>query len=649
MIAAGRSSSATPDTGTPSGRRRLMRHPTRRVLAAATLAGLVGVPSMSTAPATGLTPPPRVADAAAPPPATPRYDACIAYSDFARWNPTAQVLRDTFTWRAYDPVQVGDGTGDIDWSSNPYAQVSWYMWLHSLRWLGAALDAAPKGDAAALTHAKAIARDWMRDNPYPWKANVGAHESTMHRTNILLCLRSRIVDQHAGALPATDAWLDTALIQHAEFMRHNFSGYANHGTDESLAMLGVGATLGRTVYVDLARERLTTALRQAIDAQGATNEQSTGYAYFNAYLWDRVAREVAKLLPGSTLSRAAATKRLALMTFIAHSFTPAGTQFQLGDTEAGHQTPYPGTDQAWPASGGRVGRPPAQRTASYPIAGFAFGRDTWGTSPETYAAANAYALRFGPRRVGHGHADHTALTWVADGQPVLIDPGYGEYSRDAWQAFAKSPQAHNQLVIGGMTDAAVTTMTRRAVTGDARIGIGDTYQLVDRPGAGFTRIRDVLIMSNPQVVVVVDRAAAPRRTTFTQLWHLPPKATVRVTPYAATAANNRSRQTTILPLPSGTTPALPRDAVRTVTGSSRPVQGWWWPSMFVKHPAPVVSVNQTGRSIALTTVITYARPSATVAATSKAGPARSTITTLRVGNQTVRFGRSAGGTLYRIR
>ncbi len=581
--------------------------------------------------------------------ATPvRYNACTGYADFARWTPLRQVLADTFTWRSHDPVKVGDGTGNINWRLNPYQHVSWYMWLHSLRWLGSAINAGRAGDADALAHATAIARDWVRDNPYSWKADIGAWESTMHRTNILLCLRQTITDRNNGTLPSTHAWLDSALVQHAEFMKANFSGNGNHGTDESLAMLGVGTTLGRPAYTRLAEQRLTAALGQAIDAEGGTNEQSTQYAYFNAYLWGRVAAEVAKLLPNSSLDTQVAARRTKLWSFIAHSITPTGTMFQIGNSEASKQTPQAGTDQEWPASGGTKGTPPTERTAAYSLSGFAFGRDTWGTDARSFAASNAYALRYGPRRQAHGHSDHTALAWYADGQPVLIDPGFGEYTRDKWQAFVRSPAAHNQLVIAGMTDSVATSLTRRVITGDAATGIGDYYQLVDRPGTGYVRIRDVLVMSNPNVVIVADRASAPRPTTFTQWWHLPPVTRTTVGRYAAIAANSPARSTTIVSLPDRGTPA-PRNTYRSVQGASNPVQGWWWPSIFVKHAAPAVSINRTGRSAGLVTLIAYARPGAKVVTSTVNGRAGSSVTTVRVGTQEVKFGRSAGGSLYRVR
>ena len=579
---------------------------------------------------------------------TSRYNACIGYSGFASTNTRNTILNDTFQWGSYARFRVGDGTGNINWLANPYRQVSWYMWLHSLRWIGAAVEAGRNGDAEALEHAKAIAQDWVRDNPYSWQSNIGAWESTMHRTNLLLCLRSVVTDRNGGTLPARDRWLDSSLVQHAEYLKHHFSGYGNHGTDESLAMLGLGATLGRRDYTTLAQQRLAAILTYAIDADGASNEQSTGYAVFNYALWGRVGAEVSKLLPGSSLDRQIADKRRRLLTFLAHSFTPMATPFQLGNTEQARRAIYSGTVQEWPASGGTQGTPPRQRVGIFGAAGYAFGRDTWGGNASEFAASSAYSLRFGPAKSKHGHHDHTAITWYADGQPVLIDPGFGEYTKDAWETYAKSPQAHNQLIIGGMKDSVTTKLARRVLSSGASGAMADYYRLVDAPGKGFSRVRDVIVLSDPEVVLVVDRAAAAKKkTTFTQLWHLPAGAAATAYRTAARATSpDGTRATTIVSLPYAGRPAVP-GALNVVRGSKRPVQGWFWSDIFTKRAAPVVSVNRSGTSAALATAIVHGPARAKVNATAKTGR-HGVVYTVTVGARRVQIGQSAGGALYRI-
>lgn len=67
--------------------------------------------------------------------AVPFY-ACPGFSGLDRQNPLANLYKDVFTWAPYAPYQVGNSGGNINWSLNPYKNASWYMWFHSLRWLG---------------------------------------------------------------------------------------------------------------------------------------------------------------------------------------------------------------------------------------------------------------------------------------------------------------------------------------------------------------------------------------------------------------------------------------------------------------------------------------------------------------------------------
>ena len=80
-------------------------------------------------------------------------------------NPLANLYRDTFAWGPYAPYKVGNGNGNINWRLNPYKNPSWYMWFHSLRWLGQGIIAAGKGDRPALARVNTIAHDWVTRQP----------------------------------------------------------------------------------------------------------------------------------------------------------------------------------------------------------------------------------------------------------------------------------------------------------------------------------------------------------------------------------------------------------------------------------------------------------------------------------------------------
>lgn len=605
-------------------------------------------------------------------PAAPTYNACTRNASFAAVNPVENVLADKYKWATYPVTTIGDGHGDIDWKLDPYRRVSWSMWLHSLRWMAAALDAANRGDRRAADHLLAVVKDWAKDNPYPWNASPTAQEATMHRTNVLLCLRTVLSNRNNGTIPAHARWLDGVILTHARSLQVYFSGYGNHGTDESLAMLGVGCLLDRADYRKLAGQRLLAILDHAIAKDGSVNEQSTGYAAFNYSLWSRTRNVVRQCTPESTFANTIDARLWALATFLAHAMTPQRTYHQLGDTEDLVRPALVGTPQEYPATGGTSGRPPAHRVAVYP-SGYVFGRSGWGTPHKPFPAQSAYSIRFGTRQALHGHADHMSLTYQAKGAPILIDPGYGEYTRDAWERYFKGPSAHNQLVVPGMTSARTTSLTRSTV-GAGRPN-ADYFQLRDVPGTGMARTRDVLVISDPDLILVADRASARRAGTFQQLWHLPPATAVVTGRYAAIARSagraatatagsgataSPGTVTTFLRLPYRAPRVGPAAPVVT-TGSTRPVQGWWWPTIFGRQRAPVVSMAQRGRSATMLTAVVPGRPGTTVrAAVARARDRKTWVYTFTVTSpgtaarparvaQVAQVGIRADGSMVRIR
>ena len=80
---------------------------------------------------------------------------CPAYSGIDRTNPVANLYKRHVRVGNGAPYKVGDGNGNINWRLNPYQNPSWYMWFHSLRWLGQGITAARpgrQGRAAAGEH-----------------------------------------------------------------------------------------------------------------------------------------------------------------------------------------------------------------------------------------------------------------------------------------------------------------------------------------------------------------------------------------------------------------------------------------------------------------------------------------------------------------
>lgn len=597
----------------------------------------------------------------ASPAARPAY-VCPGYSSLPAQNLRDSVLRDEFTWGSYPPTRIGDGRGDIDWGTDPFRNKPWRMWVHSLRWLGTAIEAGRAGDATALEHAARVARDWVRDNPGDWTADRAVWEPAMHRANVLVCLREVLALRNGGRLPSSDRWIDTSLLQHAAFLRSHYSGYANHGTDESITLLGVGCLLGRSDYRDLAVTRLDEALGWAIDSEGATNEQSTGYSYFNHTLWGRAQQALADCRTADALRTQIRQRRRGLATFVGHATTPLSQLHQLGDTEDLRRLPLPGTVHEYAATGGLRGPVPQERVAVY-RAGYVFGRSGWGRGARPFTAEAAYSLRFGPRPRKHGHQDHTALTYLTDGRHVLVDSGYGPATPPTDDHF-RSPAAHNQVVIPGMKADTSTALSGQHIDSDR----ADWFELTDYPADATTRIRSVLFVHEPDLVLVYDRIRTEVPTTAQQLWHLPTdNRVVRQTGSAVTATVNGTGQQTLLldlPRPGGRTGASSRTGVtgassfsgqlqrtpagvRTWSGSRRPVQGWRWPTYFTREAAPTVAFTRGGTAIDFVTAVVPGNAGVRVqaAATTTHDGVEYRIT---VGRREVRIHLDADGQLRRL-
>ena len=576
----------------------------------------------------------------APPPTPAKRDtyACSSYSGIDRANPLANLYRDTFTWGTTAPYKVGDGKGNINWRVNPDKNPSWYMWLHSLRWLGQGIVAAGKGDKRALQRVSAIAHDWVNDNPYSWKSDVGAYESTMHRTNVLICLRQATLSGlHVSRLPREYAWLDKALLDHAWFLQKNWSGDWNHGTDESLALFGVGCTLGRSDLKKVAVDRLTSAIKTSIDTQGSTNEQSTAYAQFNYSLWGRAIDVLQKcgVDPGTTIK----ARRRELAKWLALATNSLGNLPQLGDSEVVKTFPVPGTVLEYAGTLGASGIRPTQRVGIFD-AGYIFGRTGWGET-RPFTQESTYSIRFGPTRKLHGHEDHTSVTYTSHGRDILIDGGHSGYKWDDWRSWAKSQFSHNEMtVLSTAAEHPETKLTRSSISSTSEF-----YELQDSLGSGINRTRGVLVLKDPDLMVVLDRGTSASAEDYQTLWHLPADQQVHVKGNDSVVAQRPGDRvkTTLLQIPfqQETTP------IKVKPGQTDPIQGWLYVSIDNRRPAPVVKFTRSGRSASILSVIVPTRSNAAVSYTTTQQGSR-LIVTLKVDGVSTTIAIAPDGTLKRI-
>ena len=551
---------------------------------------------------------PGVDTPATPPPSTPVANTgtyeCPGFSGINSKVPLPMLMNDTFSWGDIPPYKVGNGSGDINWRSDPYKKPSWYMWLHSLRWLGNGITAGQRGDRKALTHVMAIIHDWVQDNPYSWKGDVlavGGHDAPHQRAAVCPpgCPR-----RDEGQLTAVAVRLARQGARRPCAVHdRDLDGSSNHGRTR-IALFGVGCTLKRPELKTLAVDRLSQAITKAIDTQGSTNEQSVGYAMFNYLLWGRATTALQRC--GSNPGPVIAQRRAALSEWLALATKSTGELQQVGDAVRQKPTGAAGTALDYVASLGKKGTRPSKRVAVFD-AGYVFGRTGWGET-RPFAQESTYSIRYGAARTLHGHDDHMSITYSSHGRDVLIDPGHSGYQLDKWQAWSKSQAAHNVMTIPSADTVSVATqLVRASIT-----PTWESYSLADSPAPGVTRKRDVLVLKDPDLIITLDRGQATDTQRYETLWHLAPDQKVTVqSPTAAVAAKPGDKSKTyLLQIPYQQQP--PADGITVVQGQQDPVQGWYYPDIFHRQSAPVVKFNRNGTSATILSAIVPAGSTETV-------------------------------------
>jgi Heparinase II/III-like protein len=485
--------------------------------------------------------------------------------------------------------------GDVNWAADPFHHPTWVQTFQSGQWILALIEPSLDGgpDAGAdLARARTLLQSWISDVP------IGARD-----VRTLICSSEAFGDQ---------SWIADQIPPMINYQAAHWQGAWNHGLKQDLEILNIGCSYPPAAFGGQALKWRQVALRQmlasfapnplgpAVDAQGATNEQATGYARFTYYLWTQAEQQLAAC--GYSLP-ASITSRIALMPeFLAQATQPDGDLVQIGDTYVEGPGPGPaGTPLQYATTDGASGAPPAQRVTVY-RAGYVFGRSTW----QPFGSASFYSLRFGPARQVHGHDDHMSLTYYARGRNLLVDAGHTGYEETPYRAYLQSPEASNVLVMPGVPfdGDAPTALTRQAIGPD-----GQFFEFADTAFAGNPRERSVYVDQDPNLVLVFDRASGA--ASYQQLWHLDPSLTVtRVgRSYAVATAPGTQLDISQIALPGQ---VIPRGSTQVIRGQTDPYQGWVSHQMLQRIPAPVITMTRPGPSAAILTLIAPSAPGTAV-------------------------------------
>ncbi|KWW34451.1 hypothetical protein AU359_01909 [Micrococcus luteus] len=589
---------------------------------------------------------------------------CRAYGQLQRFNTVETNARDVYGWRQFDPVAVGDGSGDIDWDRDPYQDEGWRLWLSSLKWIGPSIEAGREGDEEALGVAERVIRDWRADHEGGWGGDHDDAEANHHRMGVLLCFREVVADRAArsaelaedGSLPEEYAWLDDLIGQHAAQNMARYSRRHNHGSMENLALLGAGCVLGRPDWMEHAMERAEGDIPFQVDDQGLSNEAAPHYAQFNYVLFQAIDETAA----GCGVESGAFEDAVREMgQALPHMVDSTGSYWQYGDSAEFPVKPFEGMSDElrYAATNGAEGVASADRIRAFD-SGPVFGRSSWGTPDDGFADAAAWMLRTGTGRETKSHrGDLMQFLYTARGRQIVEDGGHPGIVEDSWRPWGLGPTAHNVIHIPTLDEYPGAGPAERGDVWVSSDGSADGATARQKLEVGGERARSVLVLTAPDAAVIVDRTRILDGRTdhvVETLWNLPAEfSTERVSEDTVRAVDADSGESTTLVQVRLDGEPVSRGGVHLRRGETdveggHAHHGWHYPAEQEREEATQVAFRSSGAESAIVSVLVPAAAGDAVRVDSENAPDGSVILTIRSEDGHARVAVQQDGTLSRL-
>jgi hypothetical protein len=445
--------------------------------------------------------------------------------------------------------------------SDPAWRLSFYgfMWLHPLA-ERAAQDGQPKSLAALVDQMV----QFHKVHPDPGKSRLGWDEgASMRRLTAENCLYQ--LTQSKKLVVGMTA--DAKVLLGPRYYGPPYHQVHNHGVMANLALLHAAALLGNKQWRLKATARLRAESGLAFSAKGVSLEQSSSYQALNIRLWARAAEALEDAAPADPAVRTLKQVLAKANRVLAWYTEPDRRLVMIGESDEG---------------AGATRSKAKDRIFHDEKAGLGVGRWSWSDPRTTY-----YTVRYGPPLRAHGQQDRGGVTWSALGTRILVGPGRYTYDHSStFYPYAKGPAAHNVAypAQGKLLTTRSVTLRKLSYTSTRH-----AWQLSDSL-FGTAHARALLVDAKAHRLTATD--AFGRRTPFVQKWHLD-------TAWHLSAVSNHGR-TAVFTRSGG------RRLVLTTTGSisvrrgaTRPVTGWYFPS--IGHRSANVEVTVSARGTATTT------------------------------------------------
>jgi hypothetical protein len=392
-------------------------------------------------------------------PAAPRELFC-AIEHLHRDRAVADAVRKGCFTHAGITCDLGT---EPDWLGAPLpADEEWRIeWVKFYYGLDLSFAFRETGDHAYLYAWERLVRSWIRQVP----AHADSSDITARRiTNWLYAWGSFAAASRSSEIADSFAEeLVASIASQAAHVRANLTPARNHRTLElyslflaalALPELDPDGNLLAFAVTELHKDLLTAFRPDGVHREGSTHYHMVVLRTFLGVREN--ARRHGITLPDGYDDGVARACEFAL-----HAHRPDGRIAALSDSDGGDYRQLLALagrllgrdDLHWAATGGREGRPPTVRNASFPDGGYFFQRSGWGEHGARFADERFLVFDCGPLGDGgHGHYDLLSIEIAARGRPLIVDPGRYTYSEQGsnLRRWFKSTTAHNTVVVDGL-------------------------------------------------------------------------------------------------------------------------------------------------------------------------------------------------------
>ena len=380
----------------------------------------------------------------------------------------------------------------VDWQMDPFENLSWRFWLHTMQFLDVPLRMyEEEGDLDALARARDLVLDWIDRNragsdtvgDYAWVDMSAGVRASFIGYVWRECARRGILE------PEAEGSLVASIRSHAAWLLddENYTATTNHGLyeDAGLFLMAIYAAAldGADEWRRSAEERFLRTLARHVDfEEGLHKEHSPGYHMYIRELVLRLheragigGRELKELLP--KLDRAAGWLVL-----------PDGRMLPFGDTDLVEAPEF-----------AREASSQAAGLASFLATGYAVVRDE-----DSYLAmTGCYHTH------AHKHADELSWCLFEKGRLLVADPGRFSFSdeSDPARVYARSRRGHNVLLVEDGSPRWIDQEPYGSALRATGQGEGWYAILGENPLLERARHERLLLYRPGEIVLVVDRVS----------------------------------------------------------------------------------------------------------------------------------------------